>query len=149
MIMMYVPRIRIFNSDNLFLKVMKLLIIMVIILWILKIMIKVWSQKPRWLTPLLDRTPSDPSTMLNTMIQAKKITNHAGKNIVIFTAYQQLYRVALEIMWTEPNRFQSFISCLWHAVDHEFCRKYWGSNENQWHTSLVAKKGIWGVLKKC
>ena len=89
------------------------------------------------------------STMLNTMIHAKKITNHAGKNIVIFTAYQQLYGVALEIMWTEPNRFQSFISCLWHAVDHEFCRKYWGSNENQWHTSLVAKKGIWGMLKKC
>ena len=60
-------------------------------------------------TPLLDRTPSDPSTVLTAMIEAEKITNQAGQNITIFKADQQLYRVALEVMWTEPNRFQNFI----------------------------------------
>ena len=38
------------------------------------------------------------------MSEADKITNQAT-----FTAYQQQYRVALEVMWTEPNRFQNFI----------------------------------------
>ena len=60
-------------------------------------------------TPLLDRTPSDPPTVLTAMIKAEKIINQAGKNITIFTADQKLYRVGLEVMWTEPNRFQNFI----------------------------------------
>ena len=60
-------------------------------------------------TPLLDRTPSDPSIVLTAIIKAEKITNQAGQNITIFTADQKLYRVGLEVMWTEPNRFQNFI----------------------------------------
>ena len=58
-------------------------------------------------TPLLDQTPSDTSTVLTTMIKSEKITSRAGQNT--FTADQQLYRVALEVMWTESNRFQNFI----------------------------------------
>ena len=41
-------------------------------------------------TPLLDRAPSDPSTVLTAMIEAEKSTNQAGQNITIFTADQQL-----------------------------------------------------------
>ena len=34
--------------------------------------------------PLLDQIPSDPSTVLTTMIEAKKFTNQATQNITIF-----------------------------------------------------------------
>ena len=51
-------------------------------------------------TPLLDRTPSDPSTMLTTMASAARTTHEAGQSVTVFTADQQLYRVALDILWT-------------------------------------------------
>ena len=44
------------------------------------------------LTSLLNRAPSESSTMLTTLIYAKKIAIQAGKNKIIFTADQQLYR---------------------------------------------------------
>ena len=62
-------------------------------------------------TPLLDRTPSDPSTVFTAMIEAEKITSQAGQNITIFTTDQQLYRVTLEVMWMEPIAFK--ISMHW------------------------------------
>lgn len=39
-------------------------------------------------TPLIDRTPSDPSTMLTAMIESQRLTNEAGQQIAIFTADQ-------------------------------------------------------------
>ena len=66
--------------------------------------------------PLLDQIPSDPSTVLTTVIEAKKITNQANQNITIFATDKQLYRVALEVMCTEPNCFQNF-----DVLNHEFC----------------------------
>ena len=48
-------------------------------------------------TPLLDRTPSDPWTMLTTMAEAARISHKAGESVAVFTADQQLYRVALDI----------------------------------------------------
>ena len=59
--------------------------------------------------PLLDRTPSDPSTVLTTMIEAERITNNAGQSITVFTADQQLYRVVLDVIWTDPERFSNFV----------------------------------------
>ena len=102
------------KSINLFLKMMKRLIIIDIILWTLQIMIKksLKSKTKVISTSLLDQTPSDPSTVLTTMIKAKKITNKAGQNINIFTADQQLYRVALEVTWMEPNCFQNVITSI-------------------------------------
>ena len=47
--------------------------------------------------------------MLTAIIEAEKITSQADQNITIFTADQQLYRVALEVRWIEPNHFQNFI----------------------------------------
>ena len=45
--------------------------------------------------PLIDKTPSDTSTILTAMFEAERITNAAGQSVTIFTADQQLYRVAL------------------------------------------------------
>ena len=60
-------------------------------------------------TPLLDCTPSDPSTMLTTMAEAARITHEAGQSVTVFTADQQLYRVALDILWTYETRFTNFV----------------------------------------
>ena len=91
---------------------MKLLIIMDIILMNLRNNGQSLKSKTKVIfTPLLDRTPSDPSTVFTAMTEAEKITSQAGQNITIFTTDQQLYRVALEVMWMEPIAFK--ISMHW------------------------------------
>ena len=60
-------------------------------------------------TPLLDRAPSDPSTMLTTMAEAARISHEAGQSVTVFTADQQLYRVALDILWAYETRFTNFV----------------------------------------
>ena len=59
--------------------------------------------------PLLDKTPSDPSTILTAMVDAERITNRSGQEITIFTADQQLYRVAIDITLSDPDRWRFFI----------------------------------------
>ena len=60
-------------------------------------------------TPLIGQTPSDPSAMVTAMIEAEKLTNEAGQAYTEFTADQQLYRVILDIIWTNSQRFSNFI----------------------------------------
>ena len=50
-------------------------------------------------TAHLDRTPSDPSTMLTVMAEAARITHETGLSVTVFTADQQLYRAALDILF--------------------------------------------------
>ena len=45
-------------------------------------------------TPLIHMKPSDPDTMLTAMIEAERLTQQVGQEIVVFTSDQQLYRVA-------------------------------------------------------
>ena len=59
--------------------------------------------------PLIDQTPSDPSTMMTAMIEAEKLTNEAGQAYTAFTADQQLYHVILDIIWINPQRFSNFL----------------------------------------
>ena len=47
--------------------------------------------------------------MLITMTEAASITHEAGKSVTVFTADQQLYRVALDILWTYETRFTNFV----------------------------------------
>ena len=60
--------------------------------------------------PLLDQTPSDPSTMLTTIKEAERVTNEAEQEITIFTADQQLCKVALDIPWADQPRFLNFMT---------------------------------------
>ena len=60
-------------------------------------------------TPVLERTLSDPSTMLTTMTEAARITHETGQSVTVFTADQKLYRVALVILWTYETRFTNFV----------------------------------------
>lgn len=59
--------------------------------------------------PLIMAKPSDPSTVYTSMIKAQLITTAAGQEYTVFTADQQLYKVAVHIMWDDPQYFGNFI----------------------------------------
>ena len=65
--------------------------------------------------PLIDMVPSDPSTIMTAMIEARRITKHTGQPRTVFTADQQL---------CSPFR------C--HAHSYELCWLSWRSNGKQW-----------------
>ena len=60
-------------------------------------------------TPLIDITPSDPSTMMTAIVEAERLTNMAGHTNTIFTADQQLYKVLVDIKWAYSDQFRHFI----------------------------------------
>ena len=53
--------------------------------------------------PLQDTSPTDPKTILNYILKAKDITTKAGQEYVVYTADQQLYRIALHLVWDNPD----------------------------------------------
>ena len=64
---------------------------------------------------LIDKTPSDPSTILTAMHfthllirHLQIITNDADQTITIFTLDQQLYKVVLDIIWSDTVRWKDF-----------------------------------------
>jgi hypothetical protein len=59
--------------------------------------------------PLIDMTPSDPTTMLTAMLKAHAITTDCGQSITVFTADQQLYHVMVHIRWVYPDLFANFV----------------------------------------
>ena len=59
--------------------------------------------------PLLHAKPSDPSTIFTSMLRAKRLANAKGQHWVVYTADQQLYKVACQITWADPEQFSPFI----------------------------------------
>lgn len=59
--------------------------------------------------PLIDMIPSHPDTMMTAMAFAQVNTRNIGQQFVVFTCDLQLYRVALEVQWTYPERFSNVI----------------------------------------
>ena len=57
--------------------------------------------------PLIDMPPSDPATILTAMVKAQQISQDVGQEYVVFTCDQQLYRVALKVKWSNPERFDN------------------------------------------
>ena len=53
--------------------------------------------------PLIDMPPAHPDTIMTAMSKAQRMTQEIGQTFTLFTADQQLYRVALEVQWTHPN----------------------------------------------
>ena len=62
--------------------------------------------------PLIDIPPAHPDTSMTAMSQAQQLTEQIGQNFTVFTADQQLYRVAIEVQWAHPDRFPNLISRL-------------------------------------
>ena len=59
--------------------------------------------------PLIDMPPAHPDTIMTAMSKAQKLTAETGQDFTIFTADQQLYRVAVEIQWAHPDLFPNLI----------------------------------------
>jgi hypothetical protein len=58
--------------------------------------------------PLIDRAPADPSTIMTSMLKAKQVTENTGQEYVIFTADQQLYKIAVHVLWENQAMFSNF-----------------------------------------
>ena len=53
--------------------------------------------------------PHDPDTIMTAMVEAQRLTKQSGQTITVFTNDQQLYRVAVNVMWVYPTLFSEFI----------------------------------------
>ena len=62
--------------------------------------------------PLIDMIPAEPDTMLTAMCAAIDISKQSGQDMTIFTSDQQLYKIAVQIQWNEPERFNNMINRL-------------------------------------
>ena len=60
-------------------------------------------------SPLIDMVPSDPTTIMTAMFEARRITKQTGQSITVFTADQQLYRVAVNVVWMYPELSDDFV----------------------------------------
>ena len=56
--------------------------------------------------PLINKTPSDPSTMLTVMCDIEDASHQAGQQVTVFTYDQQLYQVIMDIIWEDPVRWK-------------------------------------------
>ena len=54
---------------------------------------------------LINRIPSDPTTMKTAMDEAQRLTRQLEQECTIFTADLQLYRVGLFVQWAYPDIF--------------------------------------------
>ena len=59
--------------------------------------------------PLIDMKPSDPDTMMTAMVRAQQLTFDTGQRFLVLTCDQQLYRVAVDVYWTYPERFPDVV----------------------------------------
>ena len=59
--------------------------------------------------PLINKTPSDPSTILTAMHEAEIISIKAGQEVTVFTLDQQLYKVVLDVIWPDALRWNHII----------------------------------------
>ena len=58
--------------------------------------------------PLINKTPSDPSTILTAMCNIEATLHQAGQQVAVFTCDQQLFRATFDIMWDDPARWKHF-----------------------------------------
>ena len=58
--------------------------------------------------PLINKTPSDPSTILTAMCDIETTGKKSGQRETVFTCDQQLYRVTLDTIWNDPSRWTYF-----------------------------------------
>ena len=58
--------------------------------------------------PMINQKASDPSTVLSAMLRAEKLADAQGQDYVVFTGDLQIYRVATQITWDDPERFSRF-----------------------------------------
>ena len=60
-------------------------------------------------TPLIDMKPSHPDTIMTAMVEAQRLTKETNQVVTFFTLDQQLYRIAVDILWAYTDQFPNFI----------------------------------------
>ena len=58
--------------------------------------------------PLINKTPSDSSTILTAMCDIETTCKKSGQKEAVFNCDQQLYRVTTDIIWNDPSRWTYF-----------------------------------------
>ena len=114
------------------------------------------STKPKtnvFCRPLIDKTPSDPSTVLTAMTDTEQICNAAGQDFTILASDQQLYRVMVDITWSNPTRWQllipriggmhwlmNFVDCVRKLMEGSGLNKSMASAFSGFEKSLIGEK---------
>ena len=62
--------------------------------------------------PLINKAPSDPSTILTAMCDVEFASIESGQIETVFAFDQQLYRVVVDITWDDPARWKNFYPCI-------------------------------------
>ena len=100
-------------------------------------------------TPLIDMTPSDPTTMKSAMLEAKRLTKKASKATALFTADLQLHCVGLNVQWAYPELFGEYF--ILRLGGMHFMMNYVGAVEvlmAGWKWAGRANKScLWGCNK--
>ena len=60
-------------------------------------------------SPLIDMVPSDPSAIMKAMIESRRVTKHTVHSMTVFTADQQQYRVAVNVVWVYSELSDDFV----------------------------------------
>ena len=63
--------------------------------------------KKVYIMPLNDLPSADASTMLTVLTKAQGIAEAVGQEYVVFTCDQQLYRIAVQVIWENPAKFDN------------------------------------------
>ena len=61
---------------------------------------------------LINHTPNDPNTMLTTMNTATTMTKQIGQTTLPYTWDQQLYKICIDIIFNNMDRFVDLIPIL-------------------------------------
>ena len=59
--------------------------------------------------PLIDSPPAHPDTVLTTLVHAEQFLREQGTNITHIVADMQLYKVALQIKWSDHERWKDLV----------------------------------------
>ena len=57
--------------------------------------------------PLIDSPPAHADTRASALLRAQQVSTSVGQEFVVFTVDQQLYRVALHVIWQTPDTFNN------------------------------------------
>ena len=62
--------------------------------------------------PLIDATPANPDTIITALLTAIEMTKQTGQISIPHTFDQQLYKIAVDIVFHEPERFKNIVPIL-------------------------------------
>ena len=82
--------------------------------------------------PLLDMVPATPTTMQTSIKQAKKLAVQHGQAFCMYTSDQQIYRIALTVLWNTPDISKDLSTLRWDAFPNELHWKHWFSHGRKW-----------------